>query len=225
MRQGNKASGRNLVTWPSVSLPMKRALLSMCCVLMLVGLAAAEDKPDKPWVAGKSAHTSFAARGEVLMRLGAGDATVISDPNAKEITVTTETKGGEKQNEIKTDVRITGTYAEIHVDGPNNGFRYKITLPTAARLKVRMSAGDLNISGVDGDVDVNLHAGDCNIQLGTGAENFGPVDLSVNAGDVNGEPFNANKSGLFRHFKNEKASKYRFHAHGGAGDLNVTSRK
>jgi hypothetical protein len=197
---------------------MKRALVSVCCVLLLVGLAAAEDKP---WVAGKSAHAAFAARGSALMRLGAGDATVISDPYAKEITVNTETKGGEKQNDIKTDIRITGTYAEIHVDGPNNGFRYKITLPTAARLKVRMSAGDLNISGVDGDLDVQLHAGDCGIQLGTGAENFGPVYLSVNAGDVTAAPFNADKSGLFRHFKNEKASKYRFHAHVGAGDLTV----
>jgi hypothetical protein len=197
---------------------MKKALLSMWCVLMLAGLAAAEDKP---WVAGKSAHTSFAARGSALMRLGAGEATVISDPNAKEITITTETKGGEKQNEIKTDIRVTGTYAEIHVDGPNNGFRYKITLPTAARLKVRMTAGDLNISGVDGDTDVELHAGDCGIQLGTGAENFGPVDLSVRAGDVSAPPFNAEKGGLFRHFRNEKASKYRFHAHVGAGDLTV----
>jgi hypothetical protein len=197
---------------------MKRALVSVWCVVLLVGLAAAEDKS---WVAGKTSRASFAARGEVLMRLGAGDATVISDPNAKEITVTTETKSGEKQNEIKTDVRITNNYAEIHVDGPNNGFRYKIILPTAARLKVRMSAGDLNISGVDGDVDVELHAGDCNIQLGTGAENFGPVELSVKAGDVTAEPFNAEKSGLFRHFKNAKASKYRFHAHVGAGDLTV----
>ena len=192
--------------------------MSVWCVLLLAGLATAEDKP---WVAGKSAHAGFAARGSALMRLGAGEATVISDPNAKEITVTTETKGGEKQSEIKTDIKVTGTYAEIHVDGPNNGFRYKITLPTAARLKVRMSAGDLNISGVDGDLDVELHAGDCGIQLGTGAENFGPVDLSVKAGDVTAAPFNAEKSGLFRHFRNDKASKYRFHAHVGAGDLTV----
>jgi len=180
-------------------------------------LAAAEDKP---WVAGKTARADFAARGAVLMRLGAGDATVVSDPNAKEIVVTTETQSSQKLNEIKADIRVTGTYAEIHVNGPHN-FRYKITLPTAARLKVRMSAGDLNISGVDGDVDVELHAGDCGIQLGTAAENFGPVDMSVGAGDVDGAPFNASKGGLFRHFKNEKASKYRFHAHVGAGDLTV----
>jgi hypothetical protein len=185
---------------------------------MLVGLATADDRP---WHEGKTVRAAFAARGAVLMHLDAGDATVVSNPEATEIVVTTETKSADKLDKIKATIRVTGgNYAEIHVEGPKD-FRYKIEVPTATRLKVRMSAGDLNIDGVDGETDVELHAGDCNIALAGAADSFGPIDLSVGAGDISAGPFSASKSGLFRHFRNDKESKYRFHAHVGAGDLNV----
>jgi hypothetical protein len=184
---------------------------------MLASLASADERP---WHEGKSARAAFAARGSVLMRLDAGDATVVSNPAATEIVVTTETKSGDKLDKIKPTIRVTGTYAEIHVEGPKD-FRYKIEVPTASRLKIRMSAGDLNIDGVDGETDVELHAGDCNIALTGTADSFGPIDLSVGAGDISAGPFSASKGGLFRHFRNAKESKYRFHAHVGAGDLNV----
>lgn len=184
---------------------------------MLVGLAAAEDKP---WVAGKSTRVAFPARGMVILHLGAGDATVVENPDAKEIVITTETKSAEKLNSIKVSVNAAASTADIRVDGPNN-FRYRIELPTAADLKIRMSAGDLTVSGVDGNFDTELHAGDCNVQLGTAAENFGPISLSVKAGDVDGGPFNVSKGGLFRHFHETRVAKYKFHAHVGAGDLTV----
>jgi len=197
---------------------MKRAWLAVWCVLLLVGLAVAEDGP---WVAGKTARTAFPARGMVILHLGAGDATVVENPDAKEIVITTETRSADKLNSIKVSVNAAGSTADVRVDGPNNGFRYRIELPTAADLKVRMSAGDLTISGVDGNTDVELHAGDCTIKLGTAAENFGPISLSVSAGDVKGDAFGASKGGLFRHFHEHRVAKYKFHAHVGAGDLTV----
>ena len=157
----------------------------------------------------------------MVLHLGAGDATVVSNPSAKEIVVTTETQSEEKLNDIKVGVKVTGDSAVVHVTGPHNRFRYKVEIPTAANLKVRMSAGDLKVSGVDGDTDIEVHAGDCTIELGTAPENFGPINLSVKAGDVSAGPFKASKGGLFRHFHDERVAKYRFHAHVGAGDLTV----
>jgi hypothetical protein len=203
----------------SVSRRMKRAWLLVSCVLLLAGLASADEKP---WVSGKSAHVAFPTRGMVILHLGAGDATVVENPDAKEIQVTTETKSADKVNSIKVSVNAAGSTAEIRVDGPNNNFRYKIELPTTADLKIRMSAGDLTVSGVDGNFDSELHAGDCNIKLATSAPNFGPIDLSVGVGDVSAAPFGASKDGLFRHFHEKRMAKYKYHAHVGAGDLNVT---
>ena len=197
---------------------MKKQLLWVWCVLLLVGVAAAEDGS---WQQGKTVRAPFAARGMVILHLSAGDATIVENPDAKEIVITTETKSAEKLKSIKVSLNAAGSTADIRVDGPDNNFRYKIELPTAADLKIRMSAGDLNVSGVDGNFDAELYAGDCNVQLATAPENFGPIDLSVKAGDVTAEPFRASKGGLFRHFHDRRIAKYKFHAHVGAGDLNV----
>lgn len=188
------------------------------CVLMLAGFATAEEKP---WVAGKTARASFPSRGMVILHLSAGEATVVENPEAKEIVITTETRSADKANSIHASVNAMGSTADVRVDGPNKDFRYRIELPTAADLKLRMSAGDLNISGVDGNTDVELHAGDCTIGLASAPENFGPIDLSVKAGDVSADKFNAQKGGLFRHFHERRIAKYKFHAHVGAGDLVV----
>jgi hypothetical protein len=197
---------------------MKRVMVSLWCVLILVGLAWADEKP---WQAAKTTRTGFVTRGTVVLHLGAGDATVVQDPDAKEIVVTTETQSGEKIADIKIAVKVSGSTADVKVYGPKNHFRYKVELPTAADLKVRMSAGDLTVNGVDGNADIELHAGDCNIGLKASPSDFGPIDLSVKAGDVSADAFGASKGGLFRHFHENRVAKYRFHAHVGAGDLNV----
>jgi len=196
---------------------MRRVIVTVWCVLILAGSVFATEKP---WHEGRTTRAAFAARGTVTLHLGSGDATVVSNPDAKEIVITTETKSEDKLNDIKADLKVTGSEAEVRVSGPKY-FRYHIELPTASHFKIRMSAGDLKIRGVDGDFDLELHAGDCTIELGSAGENFGPVDLSVGAGDLTAGPFAASKSGLFRHFKNTRVSKYRFHAHVGAGDLTV----
>lgn len=185
---------------------------------MLAGVACAEDKG---WHEGKTTRTAFVSRGNVVLHLGAGDATVIQNPDAREIVVTTETHGNEDSRKIKVAVKVMGSKADVRVDGPNKHFRYKVELPTAADLKLRMSAGDLTVSGVDGNTDIELHAGDCNIALAASPSDFGPIDLSVKAGDVSASVFGATKGGLFRHFHEKRVAKYRFHAHVGAGDLSV----
>ena len=56
--------------------------------------------------------------------------------------------------------------------------------------------------------------------LGVGkADDYGHVDASVNAGDLDAEPFGVSKGGLFRSFDKHGSGKYRLHAHVGAGDL------
>jgi len=81
-----------------------------------------------------------------------------------------------------------------------------------------MPAGDLEVDGLTGDKDVEIHAGDMILGVGK-ADDYGHVDASVNAGDLDAQPFGVSKGGLFRSFDKHGGGKYRLHAHVGAGDL------
>jgi hypothetical protein len=93
-----------------------------------------------------------------------------------------------------------------------------VEVPKTSDLFVRMPFGDLTLEGVTGDKDVELHAGDLSIEVGNAAD-YGRVDASVNAGDINAGPFGESRDGLFRSFQKTGAGRYKLHAHLGAGDL------
>jgi hypothetical protein len=83
-----------------------------------------------------------------------------------------------------------------------------------------MSAGDLRISGIEGNKDVESHAGDLTIQLDD-PKKYGEVDASVRMGDLSLPAFNVSKGGMFRSWKRNEKGEYRLHVHLGAGDLTV----
>jgi hypothetical protein len=200
---------------------MKRAMVGVVCALIvscvvLTSAAFGADGPRKESVQ----RTAFKAGGTIYLHLGAGDADVVVKPGTSEIVVTTKTKEAETKD-TRVSVKVVNTRADVSVHGPKNHFEYRVEIPSAAHLIVRMSAGDLNISGVDGDLDAELHAGDCNINLGATPDSYGPVDLSVRAGDVEAPAFKVSKDGLFRHHREKRIAKFKLHAHVGAGDLRV----
>jgi hypothetical protein len=103
--------------------------------------------------------------------------------------------------------------------GPNDGVRIRIEVPKSSNLFVRAPAGDLTLSGITGDKDVEIHAGDLTISVGNPGD-YKHADGSVWAGDLTASAFGVTKDGLFRSFdKDNAAGKYRLHAHVGAGDL------
>ncbi|HXM40499.1 MAG TPA: hypothetical protein VN924_04560 [Bryobacteraceae bacterium] len=109
------------------------------------------------------------------------------------------------------DLRISG--------GPNNNVTVRIRIPRNSNLFVRSPAGDLTVSDVVGNKDVELHAGDLRINVGQPGD-YAHADASVLAGDLTASAFGVNKDGLFRSFeKNNPSGKYRLHVHVGAGDL------
>jgi hypothetical protein len=88
-------------------------------------------------------------------------------------------------------------------------------------LRIRASAGDLNLSGVTGNKDVGLRAGDLTIAVGR-AEDYRHVEASVMAGDLRASAFGVSKDGLFRSFSQDNpAGRYRLHAELLAGDLTL----
>jgi hypothetical protein len=126
--------------------------------------------------------------------------------SAQDLTVRFKRSGND------TDLRIYG--------GPRNGLQVTVEVPASSMLFVRMPAGELNVEGVSGDKDVELHAGDLSIAIGS-ASDYARVDASVITGGLEAPPFGESHGGLFRSFEKHGTGRYNLHAHVGAGDLTL----
>jgi hypothetical protein len=158
---------------------------------------------------------------KLTLELRSGDYRVVGSASEK-VSVRTTGDRAEKGRDVSLTFKHMNSHAELRMTGGpiNNGPSIVIEVPKASNLYVRLPFGDLNIEGVSGDKDVEMHAGDLNIQVGNPAD-YGHVDASVNAGDLSAGPFGETKDGLFRSFEKTGTGRYRLHAHVGAGDLNL----
>jgi hypothetical protein len=158
---------------------------------------------------------------KLTLDLRSGDYLVAASSGEK-ISVRTTGDRAEKGRDVSLSFKHMNSHAELRLTGgpTNNGPTIEIGVPKSSNLIVRMPFGDLNIEGVSGDKDVEMHAGDLNIEVGNPAD-YAHVDASVGAGDINAGPFGENKDGLFRSFEKSGPGRYRLHAHIGAGDLNL----
>jgi hypothetical protein len=158
---------------------------------------------------------------KLTLELRSGDYRVFASTGEK-VSVRTTGDRAEKGRDMSLSFKHMNSHAELQITGgpSNNGPTVEIRVPKSSNLIVRMPFGDLNIEGISGDKDVEMHAGDLNIEVGNPAD-YSHVDASVGAGDINAGPFGENKDGLFRSFEKSGPGRYRLHAHIGAGDLNL----
>jgi hypothetical protein len=201
---------------------MKRSFLVFFLVLPFVGIALADQTAGKPLqvteVGKDSFQADFVSGGQLRMHIRSGELRVIGSDENK-IRVNYSGKNGSKTTDVTVSLKTVGNNAELGVSGgPHNDFRIEIQVPKNSGLYLRMPAGDLEVNGVTGDKDVEIHAGDMTLGVGK-ADDYGHVDVSVNAGDLDAQPFGVSKGGLFRSFDKHGGGKYRLHAHVGAGDL------
>ena len=201
---------------------MKRSILVFFLVFSIIGIALADQTAGKPLqvteVGKDSFQADFVSGGQLRMHIRSGALRVIGSDENK-IRVNYSGKNGSKTSDVTVSLKTVGNYAELRVSGgPHNDFRIEIQVPKNSGLYLRMPAGDLEVNGLTGDKDVEIHAGDMTLGVGK-ADEYGHVDASVNAGDLDAQPFGVSKGGLFRSFDKHGSGKYRLHAHVGAGDL------
>jgi hypothetical protein len=201
---------------------MKRSFLIFFLAFSLIRVAAADQTAGKPLQVtemGKdSFEADFASGGQLRLHVRSGDVRVIGS-NENKIRVTYSGKNAGRTSDVKVSLKTIGNSAELRVSGgPHSDFGIEIRVPKNSGLYLRMPAGDLEVDGLVGDKDVEIHAGDMTLGVGK-ADDYGHVDASVNAGDLDAQPFGVSKGGLFRSFDKHLSGKYRLHAHVGAGDL------
>jgi hypothetical protein len=172
-------------------------------------------------LAGKS-HMEFDCPSHMPLRLHlrSGEILIVGADDDK-ITVDLAGKNADKIQDVKGRLTVANHVAELHLTGgPKNELQIIIHVPRNSDLTARIFAGDVNVQNVVGNKDFELHAGELTIAVGK-PEDYGHVDMSVNAGEVDAEIFGDSKGGLFRSISRDPGGKYRLHAHVGTGQLSV----
>jgi hypothetical protein len=183
-----------------------------------VTLSAAQDGPPSG-----SLERPFAANGSVKMNLCAGDYHIVGGANDR-VRLDWSLRDAEALAKVRARADVRDHEVKITTDGPaNKGLRFTIEIPSRSDLYVRLTAGDLTIEDIRGNKDVELRAGDLNIDVGQAAD-YKKVDASLWAGDIKASAFQIFKGGLFRSFEWAGSGSFRLHAHLLAGDLHLYSK-
>jgi hypothetical protein len=170
---------------------------------------------------GKS-HMEFACAPKSKLRLyvRSGEIRVVGTDSGK-ISVDFTGRNADKVDNVKAQLTCTESMAELHVSGgPRSELRITVYVPKNVSLFARIPAGEVSIQDITGNKDVELHAGELTIYVGK-ASDYGHVDASVYAGDVDAEIFGNSKGGLFRSISKDSNGQYHLHAHVGSGQLTL----
>ena len=110
--------------------------------------------------------------------------------------------------------------ATVAVEGPGNRVKYRVELPQKTDVVLSMNAGELRIRGLQGNLDVELLAGDLSVRVKE-AGDYRLVRGSVTAGDISAKPWRVSTGGLWRSFEKEGEGKLSLKAHVVAGQLTI----
>lgn len=199
---------------------MRATISAFSVAILLVGFAWAQKAVEVSEAGKDSFSAELPAGTKIAMHVCSSDLKV-SGSDESSVKVHFWAKDAEKIKNMRVSLRTREKRASLRIRGcPHNDFRVEVEVPKNSDLYLRMFAGDLYVSGVTGDKDIEISAGDMTVAVGK-PEDYGHVDASVSAGDLSAKPFGVSKDGLFRSFNTEGNGQYRLHAHVGAGDLTL----
>ncbi|MFZ0638737.1 MAG: hypothetical protein WA020_07035 [Candidatus Acidiferrales bacterium] len=171
-------------------------------------------------------ETPFPSGGDLRMYIRSSGVRITGSDENK-IVIHFSAPGRDSLNNVHVKLKQNGNRGDLDITGgPSNNFQIDITIPRQSNLYVRMFAGQLEIAHVDGNKDLQIHAGEMDITLPNPSD-YGPVDTSVTTGDIEARAFGVSKGGFFRSFRTNTAlhknaaGKYSLYAHVGAGELDI----
>jgi hypothetical protein len=168
---------------------------------------------------GQPVDTPFPKAGTIRMSLAAGDYKISGRADDR-IRVAWRADKPENAANLKAAAEIRGNTAVIATSGFRNGVHFTIDVPTRSDVEIDMSAGDLDVRGIEGSKRVETWAGDVSIDIGQ-PEQYRLVEASVRAGDLSALPFKVSKGGLFRSFSWKGTGPYSLRVKLFAGDLTL----
>jgi hypothetical protein len=197
---------------------MKTPLLAAAVALTTLAVSTGAT-PAFQSTSGQPVDRAFAKGGVVRMRLAAGDYKIAGSSDDK-IRIEWRADRAEQAARLKAEAEIKGTTAVISTGGFKEGIHFSISVPARSDIEIDLSAGDLDVRGIEGNKRVDAWAGDVTIDVGL-PDQYKSVEASVRAGDLNARPFNVSKDGLFRSFSWTGKGSYTLVAKLVAGDLTL----
>mgnify|MGYP001818891569 CR=1 FL=1 len=172
------------------SMTWKTALIGALLAWTAAPLAADSEHTD-------SVETEFTRGGQITITLSAGEHKIVRSADEH---IRVHWTVADERDEVKAKTSVEGSTAKVDVDGPREDFRAVIEVPGNSDLKVRLTAGVLNVQDTGGDRDIRLRAGELHIEVAD-TEDYANVAGSLWAGDIDAGPFKQGASGLFRSIK------------------------
>jgi hypothetical protein len=200
---------------------MRNAIRFFVLAVILAPLALAQSKKIEATNLGDHPfQVDFPSGSQLSLHVRSGDVRIVGrDDNKVAVRVTGKDWG--RVNEVRVRFERLENAADLDISGgPKNDIQITVEVPRVTGLFVRMPAGQMEISDITGDKDVELHAGELIVGVGNPAD-YSHVDASVTTGGIEAPPFGEDHGGLFRSFHKSGNGKYKLHAHVGAGDLNL----
>jgi hypothetical protein len=185
--------------------------------LALGSCAAAAEEPS-----ANPTSMSFAAGGTIHMQLHEGTMEVVGVPDDR-ITVSWHSKSSKDEREVSVKLRRSGAKdAMLEVDGPGERVHYRIEVPRRSNVSIEMNAGELEVSGILGNLDAELLAGEMDLRVAS-PKQYRSVRASVTAGQIIARPWQIDLQGLWRSFKATGDGDYELRAELLAGQIKIRS--
>ena len=184
-------------------------------LLALVPFCHGDDKYSKTDT--QSWH--FVPAGQVELRVRYGDVHISPAQDSQiSITYTLHSNHTDFIHKVEPRFEVKGSNATLTLKAPRKGaVDVDLKVPAQTDVYLRLSAGDVTLGPIEGNKDVETHAGDIDIDVAREAS-YGPVDASTHAGDV-AAPFGKPHGWIGNSLKYQGAGAYRIHAHTFAGDV------
>lgn len=155
---------------------------------------------------------------QLKLELSSGDYTIESG-RADRLVIQSQSKDPAERQKVRFGLNATRQEASVKVNGPQN-LVVTIQIPKNVNLSVRLNGGRLTMAHIEGDKDIESHAGQLTINVGR-PQDYKAVDASVTIGDIDAPAFHASKGGLVRSLNATGPGKYRLHVHLGAGQIRL----
>jgi hypothetical protein len=191
-------------------------LLVVAWTTAATGPARAEEPAANPSI------MKFAPGGAIVLKLNTGQMEVVGVDDDRISVSWRSVRADDEEVKVKIQ-QLAEKEATVLVDGPGNRVRYRIEVPRQSDVAIHMHAGELDVSGIAGSMDVDLLAGEVNLTVGD-PRRYRTVAASVTAGQITAKPWHADTGGLWRSLKATGDGSYDLRVRLLAGQLNIRSQ-
>ncbi len=196
---------------------MRRLLFGFAVGLLFGSLSHGQELNNEQYLS-----QPFVDGGNVRLVLSSGDYTIRAGTSDK-IMVRWRAENPQHAKDMRNihvEFKLSDSNATIRTSGPSKHAVIVIELPAESHLSLRMRAGDVRITGIEGNKDIHMTAGDLTIDVVPSS--YSLVHASVKFGDLRAGPLGISKDGIANSLDWSGAGIYTLHATLFAGDLTLS---